>query len=166
MSEKFKPGVGRIPDIDGNSLGEKPWISPAFNGAFVEDDPRELDSSDGEVWKRIPNPVGWRILVRPYLGSAISKGGILLPQEGATREALATVVGYVLKMGPLCYKDKRKFGEDAQPWCKEGDWVLIGKYAGARFRLYFDTGENPEVRMINDDEVIGKIIDPDDIRTL
>ncbi len=138
-----------------------------FGTAFVPDEePRDLDpeTMDGEAWARIPTPVGWRILVRPYSGSAMSKGGIHLAKSGTAKEALATVIAKVLKVGPQAYADHKRFG--TEPWCKEGDWVVIGKYAGARFRLYFDTGENPEVRMINDDEVIGRILDPDDVRTL
>ena len=165
-SGNFVPGTGRVDVLD-----EKHEVRN-FKTAFVPDNkPQKLDPLDNEVWDRIPNPAGWRILVRPYLGSKVSKGGILLPAEGSEREALATVVGYVLKMGPICYRNPRKFDPNPEtgvidPWCKEGDWILIGKYAGSRFRLYFDTGENPEVRMINDDEVIGKILDPDDVRTL
>jgi len=39
--------------------------------------------------------------------------------------------------------------------------VLIGRYAGARFSLEDDS----EVRIINDDEVIGTILNPDDIKS-
>ena len=66
---------------------------------------------------------------------------------------------YVLKMGPLAYQDHDKFG--GIPWCEQGQWVLIGRYAGARFSLEDDS----EVRIINDDEVIGTIMDPDDIKS-
>jgi len=38
----------------------------------------------------------------------------------------------------------------------------VGRYAGARFSL--EDGE--EVRIINDDEVIGTVLNPDDIKTL
>lgn len=57
--------------------------------------------------------------------------GILLTKQTTDREGLATSVAYVLKVGPLAYQDESKFAD--QPWCKEGDWVLIGRYAGARF---------------------------------
>ena len=66
---------------------------------------------------------------------------------------------YVAKVGPLAYKDIDKFGEEGA-WCKEGDWVCIGRYAGSRFQI-----EGGEVRIINDDEVIATIVDPDDIKT-
>ena len=39
--------------------------------------------------------------------------------------------------------------------------MLIGRYAGARFALEDDH----EVRIINDDEVIGTILNPDDIKS-
>ena len=67
-------------------------------------------------------------------------------------------MAYVLKIGPLAYKDPDKFG-DGGSWCKEGDWICIGRYAGSRFSL-----EDMEVRIINDDEVIATILDPDDIK--
>jgi len=73
---------------------------------------------------------------------------------------LATVVAYVVKMGPQCYNDKSRYGE--KPWCQEKQWVLIGRYSGSRFKLE----EGAEVRIINDDEVIATILDPDDIVSL
>ncbi len=173
MSKKFMPGVGRIESIDKELIGKEDvkLLDPKdfearFGTAFVQpnDEIREIEIGD-EAWSRLPDPVGWRILIRPYSGRSVSKGGTIhLAQSGVAKEALATVVAMVLKVGPIAYADKRKFGD--KPWCKEGDWVVVGKYAGARFRLYFDTGDNPEVRMINDDEVIGKVLDPDDVRTL
>ena len=86
----------------------------------------------------------------------VSKGGIILTQSHVDRESLATVCAYVVKMGPLCYKDKRFSGES---WCSEKQWILIGRYAGARFKL----GDEAECRIINDDEVIATIHDPTDI---
>jgi co-chaperonin GroES (HSP10) len=63
-----------------------------------------------------------------------------------------------MKVGPLAYKDKIKFPDG--PWCKEGEWVMFGKYAGSRFNT-----EIGEVRILNDDEIIGKINDPAHITT-
>ena len=55
---------------------------------------------------------------------------------------------------------KTKFGNpEEDPWCKEGDWICIGRYAGSRFSL-----EDMEVRVINDDEVIATLLDPEDIK--
>ena len=43
-------------------------------------------------------------------------------------------------------------------WCKEGDWVIFGRYAGSRFKI-----EGGEVRILNDDEIIATISSPEDI---
>jgi co-chaperonin GroES (HSP10) len=108
----------------------------------------------------MPDPSGWRLLVLPYKGKGVTDGGIQLIKETVDREALSTVICYVLKVGPLAYKDENKFGDKA--WSKKGDWILIGRYAGTRFRLEDDH----EVRIINDDEVIATILNPDDIKSL
>ena len=133
--------------------------------AFIKSDERVLDPKllDKSLLDRMPNPTGWRILVLPYRGKGQTDGGIQLVKETLDKEALATVICYVLKVGPLAYKDN-KFGEPDRrsPWCNKGDWILIGRYAGTRYRLEDDN----EVRIINDDEVIATILDPDDIKSL
>ena len=128
------------------------------NVAYVKQQARVLDPTllEKSFLERMPQPTGWRILILPYKGKAVTEGGIHLVQSTVDRESLATVVGYVVKMGPDCYKDTSKFGH---PWCQEKQWVLIGRYAGARFKL----GDESECRIINDDEVIATILDPDDI---
>ena len=130
--------------------------------AYVEQDARVLDPSllDNSLIDRMPQPTGWRISVLPYAGKVKTKGGIILANETVNREALATVVAYVVKKGPQCYNDKARYGET--PWCEEKQWVLIGRYSGSRFKLE----EGAEVRIINDDEVIATILDPDDIVSL
>jgi co-chaperonin GroES (HSP10) len=127
---------------------------------YVKKDEKVLDPSllDVSLSERLPQPTGWRLLVMPYMGRATTDGGVLIPDQIRDREALATVVAYVLKVGPLAYQDKNKFGEGGS-WCKEGDWICIGRYAGARFKI-----EGGEVRIINDDEVIATILEPDDIK--
>jgi|TARA_A100000171_G_scaffold48795_1_gene56774 co-chaperonin GroES (HSP10) len=130
--------------------------------AFVAPEEKVLDPEllNKSLLDRMPNPSGWRLLVLPYKGKGVTEAGIQLVKETVDREALSTVICYVLKVGPLSYKDENKFGSDA--WCKKGDWILIGRYAGTRFRLEDDH----EVRIINDDEVIATILDPDDIKSL
>ena len=130
--------------------------------AYVEQDARVLDPSllDNSLIDRMPQPTGWRILVLPYAGKVKTKGGIILANETVNREALATVVAYVVKKGPQCYNDKARYGET--PRWEEKQWVLIGRYSGSRFKLE----DGAEVLIINDDEVIATILDPDDIVSL
>jgi co-chaperonin GroES (HSP10) len=127
--------------------------------AYVDPDKLVLDPNllDKSLIERMPDPAGWRMLVLPYFGQSKSKGGIQLTKATLDRESLATVVAYVVKMGPLCFNDTAKYGPE--PWCEEKQWVLIGRYSGSRFKLE----DGAEVRIINDDEVIGTILNPDDI---
>ena len=148
-----------VPDHVAKQEKEK---QTSLSDAYVNKEEKVLNPEliDRKLTERLPQPTGWRILVMPYQGRAKSDGGIAIPDAVRTREALATVVAYVLKVGPLAYQDIVKFGEDSEKaWCKEGDWVCIGRYAGARFRI-----EGGEVRIINDDEVIATILEPDDIQ--
>ena len=108
-----------------------------------------------EQISQLPEPSGWRLLVLPFTPKEKTKGGILIAQESLDKLRVATNCGYVLKMGDLAYKDEEKFIE---PWCKIGDWVMFARYAGARLPI-----EGGEVRILNDDEVLGTIGDPESI---
>ena len=116
-------------------------------------DPQKIDVS---MMDRLPSPTGWRLLILPYRGKGKTEGGVLLPDAVIDRESLATVCGFVLKAGPLAYDDKEKFPGGA--WCKEKDWVIFGRYAGSRFKI-----DGGEVRILNDDEIIATVPDPEAI---
>jgi co-chaperonin GroES (HSP10) len=111
---------------------------------------------DKKLLDRLPSPTGYRILVLPYAGPKKTKGGLYLADTTQETIQMTTVCAYVLKMGDLCYKDKEKFPNG--PWCEKGDWVIFGRYAGSRFKI-----EGGEVRILNDDEIIAKINNPEDI---
>ncbi len=106
--------------------------------------------------EKLPNPTGWRILVMPFQVKEETQGGIIIAQETLDRARAAVQVGYVLKMGPLCYEDKDKY--TTGPWCKEKDWVIFARYAGSRMGI-----DGGEIRMLNDDEILGTIDDPMDL---
>ena len=108
-----------------------------------------------EVADQLPEPSGYRLLLLPFTPKEKTKGGILFSQEQLDKARIATTCGYVLKMGELAYQDKDKFDK---PWCKVGDWVMFARYAGSRLPI-----EGGEVRIINDDEVLGTIKDPESI---
>ena len=116
---------------------------------------KDVDETNvGDIKDQLPNPSGWRLLVLPFTPKEKSKGGILIAQETLDRLRIAVNCGYVIKMGPLAYKDEEKFASG--PWCKEGDWVIFARYAGSRLPI-----EGGEVRILNDDEVLGTIKDPE-----
>jgi len=129
--------------------------APSLEDAYTETGfvPEKLDQS---VRDMIPTPTGWRIAILPYRGAEKTKGGIVLSEETQRKTQLATVCGYVLKLGPLAYADESRY--PTGPWCQEGDWIVFGRYAGARIPI-----DGGEIRLINDDEVLGVIRDPQDI---
>ena len=104
----------------------------------------------------LPKPVGYRMLIRPWSGEKKTKGGILITETTQETIEMTTVVGLVILMGDLCYKDEKKFPNGA--WCKEGQFVIYGRYAGSRFKTKY--GEH---RILNDDEIIATIKKPEDI---
>jgi len=104
----------------------------------------------------LPQPSGWRILVLPFTPKDKTKGGIIFSQESLDKLRISTNCGYVLKIGPLAYADKERYSTG--PWCKEKDWVIFARYAGSRLPI-----EGGEVRLLNDDEVLGTIKNPEDV---
>ena len=131
----------------------------ALDKMYVEPQERVLDPSlaDQSLIDRMPSPTGWRLLILPYRGKGKTEGGLYLPDKVVEDNQISTQVGFVLKMGPMAYKDPEKF--PSGPWCAEKDWVMFARYAGSRFKI-----DGGEVRIINDDEIIATILEPDDIK--
>nr|ASN63592.1 co-chaperonin GroES [uncultured virus] len=129
---------------------------PELTDAYTRDGELDVEKIDEAVLDRIPKPTGWRIVILPYRGTNKSKGGIVLADQTIERQQLTTTCGYVLKVGPLAYADEAKFPQG--PWCKEGDWIIFGRYAGARMNI-----DGGEIRILNDDEILAVIADPEDI---
>ena len=145
-----------------SSNSTEPKIKLALEEKYKEEvksleETTRLDEENIEdIESELPQPSGWRILVLPFTPKEKTKGGIIFSQESLDKSRIATNCGYVIKVGPLAYKDKEKFPEGA--WCKEKDWVLFARYAGSRIPI-----EGGEVRLLNDDEVLGTIKDPESV---
>ena len=120
-----------------------------------ESEPLSPENIGVDTVDELPEPSGYRILVLPFTPKTKSAGGILFSQETLDKARIATTCGYVLKMGDLAYQDKDKF---KNPWCKKGDWVIFARYAGSRLPI-----EGGEVRILNDDEVLGTVKDPESL---
>tara|TARA_R110002073_G_scaffold324620_1_gene502725 strand:- start:106 stop:432 length:327 start_codon:yes stop_codon:yes gene_type:complete len=100
----------------------------------------------------LPKPSGFRLLIKSREIQEKTKGGIILTDDTKDIAKHACVVSQVISMGDECYHDKET------KWCKIGDWVLTGKYIGLKFRY-----EGQEYAMINDDEVLAVVPNPDKI---
>jgi co-chaperonin GroES (HSP10) len=134
---------------------ETPNLADAYSNKPVLN-PELINKS---LLERMPQPTGWRILILPYKGKAKTESGIFLPDEVQEKKQISTQVGYVLKVGPLAYKDQEKF--PSGPWCQEKQWVMFARYAGSRFQI-----DGGEVRVLNDDEILATILDPEDVHHL
>jgi|TARA_R110000824_G_scaffold10331_4_gene45767 co-chaperonin GroES (HSP10) len=102
---------------------------------------------------QLPKPKGWRMLIGIPEVEEKTAGGLLKADVTKDIEQVSNVIGLVLDMGDQCYNDKERFGEE--PWCKKGDFVLIGAYKGVRFHIH-----GQEFRLINDDTVQAVVEDP------
>ena len=138
-----------VPDFVENFSAEEAEPEPDF---FTTEKLEE----DASLQAKLPTPTGYRILILPFVPGKVTRGGIHLAKQTVDKERLATVVGYVVRLGPDAYKDNRKFPEG--PWCQEGDWIIFGRYAGARIQI-----EGGDLRLLNDDEILAVINDPEDI---
>ena len=99
---------------------------------------------------KVPQPVGYRILIRPRGIIEKTKGGIILTDLSKDSQAYLNSVGQIIAMGEECYSDRKK------PWCKVGDWVIFGRYAGARISV-----QKVKMMLLNDDEIIATLESPD-----
>ena len=139
------------------SKKEVPKHKNALEEKYKEQKVKSVDETNvSDIKDELPQPSGWRILVLPFTPKEKTKGGIIIAQESLDKARIATNCGYVVKMGPMAYGDKEKF--PTGPWCKEKDWVIFARYAGSRLPI-----EGGEVRLLNDDEVLGTIKDPESV---
>jgi chaperonin GroES len=115
-----------------------------------------LEEKYKEETEKLPKPTGWRILVLPFKMKEKTKGGVIIADTSLERQQLAAQCANVLAVGPDAYRDKDRYPQG--PWCKVGDWIIFARYAGSRIKI-----EGGEVRMLNDDEILATIKNPEDL---
>jgi co-chaperonin GroES (HSP10) len=115
---------------------------------------------DNDIVAELPvQPVGWRVLVRPYEVAEQSSGGILYVDETKESEDLLSYVGQIVAMGDLCYRAVTRSGinlADINPRPKVGDWVMYGTYGGQSIK----TKTGAKYIIMNDDGIMGIVPDP------
>ena len=112
-----------------------------------------LPQTAEEKAKQLPEPSGYRILVAiPEIEEKYDSGLLKAGQTVHYEEVLSTVF-FVVKLGPDCYKDDKRFPNG--PWCKEGDFILARPNTGTRLKIH-----GREFRIINDDSVEAVVEDP------
>jgi co-chaperonin GroES (HSP10) len=81
------------------------------------------------------------------------ESGIIKADTTMHHEEVLSTVFFVVKQGPDCYKDDKRFPNG--PWCKVGDFILARPNSGTRLKIH-----GREFRLMNDDSVEAVVQDP------
>lgn len=112
-----------------------------------------LPGTAEEKARQVPDPATYHLLcVLPDVDEEYESGLVKAGQTMHFEEVLSPVL-FVVKMGPDCYKDEKRF--PSGPSCKVGDFVLVRPNTGTRIKIH-----GKEFRLINDDSVEGVVQDP------
>ena len=103
--------------------------------------------------KQLPEVSGYRILCAIPEADDKFDNGLAKSSETMRLEEVLSTVFFVVKLGPDCYKDAKRF--PTGPWCKEGDFILARPNSGTRLKIH-----GREFRIINDDSVEVTVQDP------
>ena len=110
-------------------------------------------TTEEKVATKLPQPKGYKILIGVPEISDKTEGGEFMPDGLKASEETASIIGFVMKLGPDAYADTNKFPNGA--YCEEGDFVVFRSYSGTRFKIH-----GKEFRLINDDTVEAVVDDP------
>ena len=118
--------------------------------------PSQVGSEEGpspQLATQLPEPKGYKLLIAlPEIEEA-TEGGIIKSAQSQHEESIATVVGWVMSMGPDAYVNYNRFPNG--PYCEVGDWVVFRAFSGTRLKIH-----GREFRLINDDTVEAVVEDP------
>jgi co-chaperonin GroES (HSP10) len=109
--------------------------------------------NDDDKAKQLPEPTGYRILCAIPDAEKKYESGIIKADSVMHTEELLSTVFFVVKLGPDCYKDEKRFPNG--PWCKQGDFILARPNTGTRLKIH-----GREFRIINDDSIEAIVQDP------
>lgn len=113
-----------------------------------------LPGTAEEKARQVPDPATYHLLcVLPEVDEEYGDSGLVKAGQTMHFEEILSPVLFVVKMGPDCYKDEKRF--PSGPSCKVGDFVLVRPNTGTRIKIH-----GKEFRMINDDSVEAVVQDP------
>ena len=107
-------------------------------------------------------PLGARILVQLRRTKKTSDSGIILVSETKDTEKYQNMVGKVMMIGPLAFKNRDTMASWPEgSWCQVGDYIRVPKWGGDRWEVQVpgegDLEEKALFMIVNDHEVIAKI---------
>ena len=106
---------------------------------------KESKAEEASVATQLPEPQGYKILIALPEAEETTDGGIIIADQTRRIEETASIVGFVLKLGPDCYKDEKRFPNG--PYCEEGDFVIseIKRVSKPGRRVYSTKDDLPDV---------------------
>jgi co-chaperonin GroES (HSP10) len=100
--------------------------------------------------------VGYRVLVKPDPLEKKTESGIILEYASMEdRLQMAVTTGTVVALGNQAYKTK-EVSPDGKPWCKVGDRIMFGKYAGK----FITNPDDDEMYMVMNDVDVLAVLPP------
>jgi co-chaperonin GroES (HSP10) len=100
-------------------------------------------------------PLGARMLIQLKSVKKASSGGIILVDETRETERVQSMVGKILALGPLCFKNRDTAQEWPEgTWVKQGDYIRVPRWSGDRFTVpsLKDPEEMVSLQILNDHE--------------
>jgi co-chaperonin GroES (HSP10) len=115
-----------------------------------------LNKDSEQKAKQLPDPKRFHVLtVVPEAMEKYQESEVGIIKSGQTQqhEEILTPILFVVKLGPDCFKDEKRF--PSGPSCKEGDFVIVRPNSGTRLKIH-----GREFRIINDDSIEAVVEDP------
>ena len=133
----------------------------AFSAADEAPDPQELAWAFPDV-KPGMEPFGGRVVVQLRRIKRKTAGAIILVEETKESEKWNNMIGKIVAMGPLAFKNRDTMQEWPEgTWAAVGDFVRVPKWGGDRWEVRApgdDDIEDPVLFMtLNDHELIAKV---------
>lgn len=110
-------------------------------------------------------PFGGRVIVQlRRIKKTVSGGRIILVSETKESEKWNNMIGKVISVGPLAFKNRETMASWPEgSWAEVGDYVRVPRWGGDRWERAVpgeDDGEDPVLFMtINDHELIARVTD-------
>ena len=114
---------------------------------------KDVEEEDSRYASQLPEPKGYKLLIALPEVEEATEGGIIKSAQSQHEESIATIVGWVMSMGPDSYANYSRFPNG--PYCEVGDWVVFRAFSGTRLKIH-----GKEFRLINDDTVEAGVEDP------
>ena len=113
----------------------------------------DVNDESSNYASQLPEPKGYKLLIALPEVEEATEGGIIKSAQSQHEESIATIVGWVMSMGPDAYVNYQRFPNG--PYCQVGDFVIFRAFSGTRIKIH-----GKEFRLINDDTVEAVVEDP------